>query len=254
MTVLCYHSVDPHWDHQLAVHSDGFADHLAWLARRRRVVDLRDAVGRIDHRGRLPRGTAALTFDDGFAALYEHAFPVLRAHRLPATVFLVAQTLAPGGKAVDWVDDVGDATLATLTLDQVLEMRDGGVDFQSHSYAHRNLPELGFAECVADLRESRELLADLLGRPVDMLAYPRGLHDEKVRAAAARAGYRCAFALPVSPEQPGAYALPRVGVYRGNGTTAVRVKCCASYLRVRTDPRAAGTHRRLRGVVRARRL
>lgn len=249
MTILCYHSVEPDWEHPLAVHPNGFAEHCAWLARRRTVVGLDDALPRLDQAGQLPRGMAALTFDDGFEALYEHALPVLRAHGLPATVFLVAQTLTPAGQPVDWVNNVGDATPTTLSLDQVLAMRDEGIDFQSHSYAHHDLPELGFAECVTDLRTSRELLSDLIGRPVDLLAYPRGLHDEKVRAAAARAGYKYAFGLPVTAERSGPYAVPRVGIYGGNGIRTLRVKCCAPYLRARTDPRAALLQQQLRRTV-----
>jgi peptidoglycan/xylan/chitin deacetylase (PgdA/CDA1 family) len=248
VTILCYHSVEPDWDHPLAVSPDGFAAHCAWLARRRRVLPLREAVERMDAFGRLPAGSAALTFDDGFEALRAHAMPVLTRHALPATVFLVAQTLTEQGKPVDWVDRAPGHRLTTLDLDQVLEMQDAGVDFQSHSFAHHDLTSLTLRECVEDLRSSRELLGDLLGRPVDLLAYPRGRHDAQVREAAARAGYRYAFALPVGEERPGPFAVPRVGIYRGNRTGVVRMKSSPRYLPLRTHPRVAGLQRRLRSL------
>src|SRR3954451_840506 len=235
MTILCYHSVQPRWDSPLAVEPGEFAWQAAWLRRRRRVLPLREALPRLDVTGRLPRGQAALTFDDGFAALYDHVLPVLQRERLPATVFLVAQTLTPQGQPVDWVAPPGTEPLSTLTLDQVLEMQDAGVDFQSHSWAHRDLTELSEEECVRDLRDSRELLSDLLGRSVTLLAYPRGRHNRSVQRAAARAGYSHAFALPERTETVNSYALPRVGSYRGNGQLAVRVKAARPYLRVRTS-------------------
>jgi peptidoglycan/xylan/chitin deacetylase (PgdA/CDA1 family) len=240
VTILCYHSVQPDWESPLAADPVDFARQCAWLARNRRVLPLSDAVSRLDRSGRLPKGSAVMTFDDGFATLFEYAMPALRRHRLPATVFLVAQTLTPQGQPVDWVDSPPPhppAGLSTLTRDQVLEMRSLGVDFQSHSYAHHDLTTLGFDSCVRDLRESREFLSDLLGRPVSMLAYPRGRHDEVVRRAAERAGYGHAFALPERAEQPGRYSIPRVGVYRGNSMATVRIKSARSYLAVRTDPR-----------------
>jgi peptidoglycan/xylan/chitin deacetylase (PgdA/CDA1 family) len=80
MTILCYHSVEPGWESPLAVHPDDFARHCAWLAKHRRVIPLREAIAGLDRAGRPPAGTAALTLDDGFAALYEHALPVLRRH------------------------------------------------------------------------------------------------------------------------------------------------------------------------------
>jgi peptidoglycan/xylan/chitin deacetylase (PgdA/CDA1 family) len=235
MTILCYHSIQPGWESPLAVEPADFAWQAGWLRRRRQVLPLRDALPRLGATGRLPGGEAVLTFDDGFAALYDQALPVLTREKLPATVFLVAQTLTPGGQPVDWVDTAGDEQLSTLTLDQVLEMQDAGVDFQSHSWAHHDLTRLSEEECVRDLRESRELLSDLLGRPVTMLAYPRGRHSSHVRRAAARAGYSHAFALPEQGEEPEDYAVPRVGIFRGNGRLTMRIKSARPYVRVRTS-------------------
>ena len=250
MTILCYHSVQPDWDSPLAVEPEAFAQQAAWLGRNRQVLALRDALPMLDARGRLPRGTAALTFDDGFAALHEYVLPVLQRERLPATVFLVAQTLTPAGQVVDWVRTPGSEPLTTLTLDQVLEMQDAGVDFQSHSWAHRDLVGLSFEECVRDLRNSREFLSDVLDRQVTLLCYPRGLHDANVRKAAEVAGYTHAFALPETPEQPGDYAVPRVGIYRRNGLLAVRVKAARPYLGLRTSEPVARNARRVKRAVR----
>jgi peptidoglycan/xylan/chitin deacetylase (PgdA/CDA1 family) len=251
MTIICYHSVQPGWESPLAVEPTDFADQCAWLARHRQVLPLGAAVDRLDRSGRLPRGVAALTFDDGFADLYTHALPVLRRNQLPWTVFLVAQTLTEQGQQVDWVDTPPPLprTLSTLTREQVLEMQEFGVDFQSHSFAHLDLPDLGFDECVADLRDSRELLSDLLGRRVTQLAYPRGRHTEQVRRAAAAAGYDHAFALPEQAEPVGPFSVPRVGIYRGNSLRALRIKTARPYLRLRLHPRyrqATAMARRIR--------
>ena len=248
MTILCYHSVHPRWNSPLAVQPGDFAQQMSWLRARRRVLPLLEALPRLDATGRLPRGEAVLTFDDGFADNRTEVLPVLTRERLPATVFLVAQTLTPGGLPVDWVRTPGTETLQTLTVDQVLEMQEAGVDFQSHSWAHRDLPELTYAECVQDLTDSREFLSDLLGRAVTVLAYPRGLHDRKVREAAEAAGYTHALALPEEAEEVGPYAVPRVGVYRGNGLLTVRVKASRPYLRLRNSEGLARSKGRVRRI------
>ncbi|MGZ6792817.1 MAG: polysaccharide deacetylase family protein, partial [Mycobacteriales bacterium] len=143
MSVLCYHAVEPGWRSPLAVDPADFAEQCAWLARHREVVTLEDAVALLDERGRLPRGVCALTFDDGFASVLEHALPVLQQYRLPATVFLVAQTLAPQGQPVDWVDTPPPYPMRTLTRDEVLRLQDAGVAFGSHSWRHADLRGLG---------------------------------------------------------------------------------------------------------------
>jgi peptidoglycan/xylan/chitin deacetylase (PgdA/CDA1 family) len=250
MTILCYHSVEPDWNSPLAMRPEAFRKQAAWLRRRRHVLPVRDALTRLDRRGRTPSGTTALTFDDGFAGLHEHVLPVLAREKLPATVFLVAQTLTPGGRPVDWVDTPGSCPPTTLSLDQVLEMQDAGIDFQSHSWAHHDLTRLSRDECVRDLRESRELLSDLLARPVTHLAYPRGRHDAGFREAAAAAGYSHAFALPETVEEPGPYAVPRVGIYRANGPLTFRMKAARPYLQVRTSEPVARQSRRVKRLVR----
>lgn len=233
MSVLCYHAVDPAWSSPLAVTPNEFESHARWLSRHRTVVPLAEAHRRMDARGRLPRGTVALTFDDGFAQLNDHVFPTLTRLGLPATVFVVAATLTERGHAVDWVDTPPPWRLRTMTADDVLHARDLGVEIASHSWSHRTLTSLDEDECREDLSRSRLLLEDLLGSSVQALAYPRGRHDPRVRRSAAAAGYTVSYALPESAEQVGPHALPRVGVFPGNGTTTLRAKTSPSYLGLR---------------------
>lgn len=230
MSILCYHSVEPEWRSALAVTPEAFAAQCAWLAKHRQVVPLERAVDLLDSSYRLPSGVAALTFDDGFAELYTHALPSLLRYGFSATIFLVAETLTPGGRIVDWVDTPPRWPLRTLTIDQVLEMQERGVKFGSHSWAHRDLTTLSEAECVRDLRASRDLLEALVRQRISFLAYPRGLHHAHVRRAAERAGYERSFSLPEGPEPVGPHAVPRVGIYGGNGFITLAVKSSRWYL------------------------
>jgi peptidoglycan/xylan/chitin deacetylase (PgdA/CDA1 family) len=247
MTILCYHAIDPNWPSPLAVRPNDFTEHLRWLAAHRRVLPLDELVDRLDRRFRPPPRTAALTFDDGFATVYEFAFPLLRAMRQPATVFVVTDTLRPGTHGVRWVDDPPGGPLGSLSTAQILEMHESGIRFGSHSRAHRDLTAMSDADCRRDLQESREALEDLLRHTVDMVAYPRGRHDERVRRAAHRAGFRHGFTLPERKEPATRLSVPRVGVYRGNGVHALAVKASRWYPEARAVPvsRAArGLYRR----------
>jgi peptidoglycan/xylan/chitin deacetylase (PgdA/CDA1 family) len=253
VSILCYHAVDPGWSSPLSVPPEEFELQCAWLARHRRVMGVAEAGVRMALSGRMARGRVAITFDDGFGSVFQHAFPVLMRHRLTATVFLVAQTLTPEGRPVDWVEDPPAWGVTALTLEEVREMQRAGIRFGSHSYAHHDLTALSEEECERDLRASRELLEDLLETRVTLLAYPRGLHDERVRRAASRAGFAQAFTLPDRREPIEPYAIPRIGVYPGNGTTVLRAKTSRWYLRARTS-RAFPIVRRLLGRKRAVRL
>jgi peptidoglycan/xylan/chitin deacetylase (PgdA/CDA1 family) len=251
MTILCYHSVHADWTSPLAVAPEDFIAQAGWISRRRSVVPVQTAIARMSRSGRLPAGMTALSFDDGFVDNFETAAPILARWRLPWTLFVVAQTLAPGGQTVDWVDTPPPWTLRTLTPDQVLDLHRAGVHIGSHSWAHRDLTQLEYAECVRDLRDSRELLEDLLRTRVPLLAYPRGRHNALVRRAAAAAGYTHALALPQQHEVPGRYAVPRVGVFPGNTLATLRLKSSRAYLPLRTHPAFPAARRGLHPVMRA---
>jgi len=254
MTVLCYHSLDPHWQSQLAVPPRTFERHAGWLRRYRKVLPLAEAVGRMSRRGALPTGTSVLTFDDGFADNHVYGLPILRRFNLPATVFLVAQTLTAQGRPVDWIDDEPPGSLRTLTVEQVLELREAGVALGSHSWSHRDLTTLDYEACVNDLRDSRVFLEDLLHQPVPFLAYPRGRNNRMVRDAAKTAGYLNAFSLPERHEPVDGMAVPRVGVYPWNSLRTLWLKSQTPYLALRTSPafplllRASGRVARVLGA------
>jgi peptidoglycan/xylan/chitin deacetylase (PgdA/CDA1 family) len=238
MTILCYHTVEPAWNQTLAVTPTEFERQCRTLAARRDVRPLDAVVTTLDRAFR-PRGRiSAITFDDGWRGVYEHAWPILRRFGLPFTVFVVADTVTIPDRAADWVIDPPAQGLEVLTRDQIRELHEAGVDIASHSLRHADLTSLGYDECVRDLLESRELLEDLLESKVRTLAYPSGRHDEDVRRAAEKAGFVAAFTLPERVEPVGPFAIPRVGVYPGNTTTAFWLKTRRRYLDLRLDPRA----------------
>lgn len=76
-----------------------FERHLEFLARHYRVVPL-SAV----EADPVPEGAVVITFDDGYRSVYEHAFPLLRARGMAATVYLVADVV--GGGRLVWVNEL----------------------------------------------------------------------------------------------------------------------------------------------------
>lgn len=235
MTILCYHAVDPRWQSPLSVSPVDFRRHCRWLARHRTVVSLPEAVQRIDRRARVPAGLCSLTFDDGLCSVLEHALPALVDNGLSATVFLVAATLRSPPQKVDWVDELPPGGVGTLTLAEIEELAASGLDFGSHSYSHRDLTSLGEEECLRDLKEAKELLEDLLRRPVPFLAYPRGLHSETVRSAARRAGHTHAFGTARRRVAESPWAIPRMGIYSDDREIDLRIKSTRLYETSRTS-------------------
>jgi len=71
-----------------------FERQLDWIGRRFRFVSLDELGSRLESGRPFDTPTAAVTFDDGYRDMYEHAFPVLKRKGIPAAVFVVT----------DWID------------------------------------------------------------------------------------------------------------------------------------------------------
>jgi peptidoglycan/xylan/chitin deacetylase (PgdA/CDA1 family) len=64
---------------------------LDWLVGHYRLVSLQEMGRRLEDRH--TAGTAAVTFDDGYADVYENAFPILARKGIPATIFVVSEMI-----------------------------------------------------------------------------------------------------------------------------------------------------------------
>lgn len=226
--VLMYHRVGAArngWEARYAIAPERFEAHMRALQRAgMRAVGAAALVDWIDGGSALPAGAFVLTFDDGFRDVREHAHPLLERLGWPYTVFLVSGLI--GGEDV-WTRNANPegSSYPLLNVEEILEMQRAGVSFQSHTCSHASLPMLDEKRLAAELADSRCTLETLLGRPVDLLAYPFGHVDERVVEAAKRAGYRAAFST-----QPGfnrrdveRYRIRRIDIY-GTDTPAMLLR------------------------------
>jgi peptidoglycan/xylan/chitin deacetylase (PgdA/CDA1 family) len=227
--VLCYHAVSESWPDELAIPPKRLARHLrALLLRRFRPASLADTIG-------LRRKLLHVTFDDAYKSV-ANAVPILEQLAVPATIFACTDYAQDGRPLA--VPELAERAamyrgeLATMNWNELRAVAERGIEIGSHTLTHPHLPELSDAELARELRESRSQLEDELGRPCRYLAYPYGDTDDRVGAAAQRAGYDAAFGL--SPRASSRYALPRVGLYRKD--TLLR-------LTLKTSPMRTVVHR-----------
>jgi len=84
---------------------------------------------------RLPPKSILITFDDGYADLYTHVFPLLQAYNFPVVSALVGQWMdAPMTAQVNYGGQMVPRT-NFLSWEQAREMQASGlVEFASHSY------------------------------------------------------------------------------------------------------------------------
>jgi peptidoglycan/xylan/chitin deacetylase (PgdA/CDA1 family) len=188
LRILFYHRVSNDRD-ELAVTPAAFAEQMDYLASKvYRVVDVLTAIDMLDSGKPLAR-TVALTFDDGFLDVAEHALPILSERGFQGTVF-VSPAVTDGRTAFSWYSEQQPPL---LNWDDIVELdRDGTLRFEAHSLTHPNLPALDEGAAKEEIAGSKRELENRLGRVVRAFSYPSGLYGEREARLAAEAGYKIA--------------------------------------------------------------
>ena len=116
MQIVLYHGVSNEPSPYLPTTSvDVFRNHMQYLADYCHVLDLQDAVERMEAHD-LPDRAVVVTLDDGYRDNYVHVFPILKQLGITATIFLATGVIGNGG--VLWHDQVcrmiSQTTMKTL--------------------------------------------------------------------------------------------------------------------------------------------
>jgi len=100
--ILCYHRVGTEGVPLFSkLPPEVFEAQMCFLRQQYRVVSLEQLYSEL--RDPTLRGqSVAVTFDDGYADTYHHAFPILRRYQIPATVFVIVGSIESG--EVAWYD------------------------------------------------------------------------------------------------------------------------------------------------------
>jgi peptidoglycan/xylan/chitin deacetylase (PgdA/CDA1 family) len=115
IAILMYHGVTSEplpTQHWTQISTTEFAAQMDCLsANRCCVLPLAEVLRRIDQKKPLPPRTVCLTFDDGFRNVMTSAFPIMSAHQMPSTVFLISDLVATDQPA--WPDQLYNLLLNT---------------------------------------------------------------------------------------------------------------------------------------------
>jgi peptidoglycan/xylan/chitin deacetylase (PgdA/CDA1 family) len=182
--ILCYHRFGPNRG-AMTVTPSNFEAQMDYLARNGyHVISMAQLVGFLEGKEPLPKKSVVITIDDGYRATYQVAYPVLRKHGFPATVYLYS-------------DFVGASD--ALTWPQMQEMvKSGLIEIQPHSKTHANLTQKLAGETDARYveRMKREVdapitvIKDRLSLSSVSFAYPYGDVNDIVADLLARHNVR----------------------------------------------------------------
>lgn len=151
-------------------------------------------------------GKYLLTFDDGLEDVFRVVYPVLKAREIPFTIFV----------PVDLLDTPG-----YISIEQLKEMaKDPLVTIGSHGVSHRVMTTLSVGEQELELVESKKTLQRIIGKSVDVYAYPHGqFNSDTIKLLKKLNLYKAAFGVTGHPTncftESNRFELPRFNIKDG---------------------------------------
>ena len=214
--VLYYHSV-PASEREL------FAAQLDMISRHARVIRSEQGIGRTDA-PESGRGSAAITFDDGFENFLTQALPELEKRNMPATVFVIADGMNREFGSEKYAEKL-------LSLEQVRSLPTHLVTIGSHTLSHPMLTRVEEREARQEIQDSRTKLEEMLGGEVKQFSFPFGDFNEKLVEVCRTAGYERVYTtLPAFAfEQRGEFMVGRIRVDPTDWPMEFRLKLAGAY-------------------------
>lgn len=206
--ILTYHSIDPSGS-VISVADSVFRRHVQWLGSGAVRVTGVEELLTLD-----PDDDAvAITFDDGFTNFASAAWPVLRDHGLPATVFVVTDRV---GRTNAWSGHE-NPTIPELPLmdwDSLGRLVEEGVELGSHTRDHRGLTGLAPERLEDEVVGSADAIEERTGARPAGFAYPYGVIDRTAhRMVSDTYDWACTTEMSGLPAETEAHRLPRLDSY-----------------------------------------
>jgi peptidoglycan/xylan/chitin deacetylase (PgdA/CDA1 family) len=208
--VLMYHAIG---NSPYAVSPEEFQTQMAYLKAHARVVSL-EAILKGQYHDDLAPLTCAITFDDGYAGVYEHAYPVLRQNGFEAVVYVTTSALDQAGRRHHREIPGFFPGVSVMTWAQAREMSEGGITIGSHLCHHLNMRELDEKRGMQELARSKDIISQKLGAPCRHFAFPFGFFKAQNVDWVRKAGYESAVTVRHSlvPNHLHPFRIPRMGI------------------------------------------
>lgn len=151
-------------------------------------------------------GKYLLTFDDGLEDVFRVVYPVLKVKEIPFTIFVPVGLLDTPGY---------------ISTEQLKEMaKDPLVTIGSHGVSHRVMTTLSVNEQELELVESKKTLQRIIGKSVDVYAYPHGqFSSDTIELLKKLDLYKAAFGVTGHPTncftESNRFDLPRFNIKDG---------------------------------------
>lgn len=208
IVVLTYHDVEPKSENSITVTPQRLDADLTLLQQQGfHIIPISQMAAFMERRGTVPEKAVVLTFDDGYQGVYQYAFPVLKKHNAPATVFIIGYYIDRMPEYLTWaeikqLEESGLVTIGGHTYNQhepeqtitpnLVKPATIGHLFDAQT-GHEETDREYEARMLADSQLLQEAFQSELGHTTPYFAYPYGAYNPTMIKILKSTGFRYLF-------------------------------------------------------------
>jgi poly-beta-1,6-N-acetyl-D-glucosamine N-deacetylase len=174
--ILQYHHFSDKTPPSTSIKETQFVDQLNYLAENEfTVMSLRDVALSLYHQLELPDKCVSLSVDDAYLSVYKTAYPLVKQHHWPLTVFVSS-------------DNVAENSSLYMSWQELREMAQNGISIENHGKSHSHMVRLNPGESEkqwlmrirSDILQSQQQITRQIGVAPQLFAWPYGEYNSKL--------------------------------------------------------------------------
>ncbi|WP_144393665.1 polysaccharide deacetylase family protein [Pleionea sediminis] len=165
LTILLYHHISEETPRSTSTKPEEFEAHLKYLKENNfHVLNLENAIKRLFNGEPLPPKAIAITFDDGYASIFNEAWPLLKRYQMPFTIFIATEP-------------VDNQYSSMMTWQQLNTLKEANVSIANHTRTHPHLLGLSLKEAQEEITYADMQIKKALNIQSNLFAYPYGEYN-----------------------------------------------------------------------------
>ena len=201
--VLMYHRFEDQRFPSTSISSKNFQEQIRYLKENNfNILPISDLVLFFNKNYDIPDKSVFITIDDGYKSFYEHAFPILKKHKIPFSLFLSTKFVSNEKKS-DF-----------MSWEMIEELSKNKGQILNHTDSHPKLLELQINEVEKEFNLAERKIISKIGRLQRVVSYPYGESNLQIQELVRKMGYDIGFAQHSSPVHinENKLALPRFAI------------------------------------------
>jgi len=198
-SVIMYHRFGEKRYPSTNIKIEQFLKHIDELLKPKyNVIDIKDGLKAIENIKLVKDRSVIITIDDAYSSVFKYAWPILKKHNLPFTLFVST-------------DVIDNKIPGYMSWEEIRTLRDNGVTIGSQTKSHPHMHNLNQDQLVYELSKSNDRFVKEIGSKPKIFAYPYGEYNLDVLEQVKAHGFTAAFGQHsgIAHQNLGLYELPR---------------------------------------------